>query len=216
MEWQPTHINRTHDRSFNLTNTYRWELFCAGVWIVRRRIFRTDSDVVRSFGSISHTLTLTRFDPRNGRLLESNEDHLNRLRKIKLSNQKPYHTLWFVSNCDHTWGAIERWKLGQTLIDEGIEFKITETANVLCIENQSVIFKIHKKVWNFREKENASTGHQNEISAVSCMENHQWQKVLKFIGTNFISLLKTLFIVQVRDFRMLKNAKNGLQSDIIF
>ena len=43
MEWQPTHINRTHDRAFNLTNTYR-----------------TDSDVTRHFGSISHTLSLTR------------------------------------------------------------------------------------------------------------------------------------------------------------
>ena len=31
--------------------------------MARRCIFRTDSDVVRSFGSISRTLTLTRFDP---------------------------------------------------------------------------------------------------------------------------------------------------------
>ena len=97
--------------------------------MARRCIFRTDSDVVRSFGSISHTLTLTRFDPRNGRLLESNEDHLGRLRKIKLSNQKPLHTLWFVSNCDHTWGAIERWKLGQALIDAGNDFEISPMQN---------------------------------------------------------------------------------------
>ena len=86
--------------------------------------------MVRSFGSISHTLTLTRFDPRNGRLLESNEDHLNRLRKVKLSSKDPYHTLWFVSNCDHTWGAIERWKLGQALIKEGTEFEIEQFEKV--------------------------------------------------------------------------------------
>ena len=97
--------------------------------MARRCIFRTDSDVVRSFGSISHTLTLTRFDPRNGRLLESNEDHLSRLRKIKLSNQKPFHTLWLVSNCDHTWGAIERWKLGQALLNEGKEFENPPTTH---------------------------------------------------------------------------------------
>ena len=117
-------------------------------WAYHSRIFRTDSDVVRSFGSISHTLALTRFDPRNGRLLESNEDHSNRLRIVKLSSKDPYHTLWFVSNCDHTWGAIERWKLGQALIEEGTESK-NRTAWKRPIHRKLAGAKTHASDKNF-------------------------------------------------------------------
>ena len=164
--------------------------------MARRCIFRTDSDVVRSFGSISHTLTLTRFDPRNGRLLESNEDHLSRLRKIKLSNQKPFHTLWFVSNCDHTWGAIERWKLGQVLINAGneFEFRLINTY-AICVAKSWV----HKTYCRLVSKLKKGLKLQGEGKCFNKPSDQDFSSFL-YGKPSQTSHLKMLFIVQDRDF----------------
>ena len=92
--------------------------------------YRRDSDVTRIWGSGQNTIDLLRWDKKNEKFI-SYEDHINEImsRKSKerlSSKQEKLKTIfnrikvWFVSNCNNTNGARERWKYGQSLINAGL------------------------------------------------------------------------------------------------
>ena len=89
---------------------------------IRTNTYKTDSDVVRHFGTIKDVLISSRFS-RKGKLYETSSDHLKRLEMLKKSRKNDKHTLWMVSNCNSTPGAIARWNYGQSLIQAGLKVK---------------------------------------------------------------------------------------------
>ena len=92
------------DASFNVTITYR-----------------RDSDVIRRVGEIENSIRLCRFDDTTGELIQNDTAFFADLLAEKFDYGESYNTAWYVSNCDHTSGALKRWKYGQALIDAGLK-----------------------------------------------------------------------------------------------
>ena len=102
------------DSAFNLTTAYR-----------------RDSDVPRPFGNLNHALVNARWnsrtveDPVTGQMIQeyyerqSAEEHISDV----LAQKQPYgagnHTVWMVSNCHATRGAVVRQQYVQRLIGHG-------------------------------------------------------------------------------------------------
>ncbi|CBY08412.1 unnamed protein product [Oikopleura dioica] len=77
--------------------------------------YRTDSDAVRRFGMIEESIQFARFDGKN--IEYSDEEYFRRLMDKKT---KKHLAAWFVSNCDHTEGAVKRWEYGESLMNAGL------------------------------------------------------------------------------------------------
>ncbi|CBY10866.1 unnamed protein product [Oikopleura dioica] len=100
---------RPIDRSFNITYSYK-----------------RDSDIVRGYGSVQNILRDFYYDHKTGESLGlSHEEHLSKIidwkNSLKGTSEKNLHTAWFVSNCDHTDGAVKRWEQGKKMMEAGLE-----------------------------------------------------------------------------------------------
>ena len=76
------------------------------------------SDIIRYFGDIENSIRVARFDLSSGELLQNDEDYFSTLIKNKVKNENEYTAAWFVSNCNHTSGALRRWEYGESLMKE--------------------------------------------------------------------------------------------------
>ena len=96
---EPALIPQTLDSMFNLTMSYK-----------------RDSDIIRYFGDIENSIRVSRFDIKTGGLLLEDDEFFESLMSNKTPYGENYNTAWFVSNCDHTSGAVKRWEFGKSLI----------------------------------------------------------------------------------------------------
>ena len=97
------------DESFNITYSYK-----------------RDSDIVRGYGSVQNILRDFYYDHKTGESLGlSHEEHLSKIidwkNSLKGTSEKNLHTAWFVSNCDHTVGAVKRWEQGKKMMEAGLD-----------------------------------------------------------------------------------------------
>ena len=99
---EPSVVSNEIDSAFNLTISYR-----------------SDSDVIRHSADIESVLWSSRLSEETGELLFSDEKFFEEMMSKK--NTSKYHTVWLVSDCDHTPGALLRWEYGKKLIIAGLK-----------------------------------------------------------------------------------------------
>ena len=119
---EPLIIPPVLDGMFNLTVTYRH-----------------DSDVTRHCNDLESVLRNSRFDPHTGELIKSDKQFFEDLMDEKVPYGSPYNTAWFVSDCNHTSGALKRWEYGQSLV-KGKKVQILKNNfnRILRVKNNSL------------------------------------------------------------------------------
>jgi hypothetical protein len=100
---QASIISQEIDSAFNLTMTYR-----------------RDSDVTRRVSDIKHLITAARFEASSAELLKDDKTYMHDFMEQKFPYGFEHNTAWYVSNCNHTIGAENRFEYGKLLMDAGL------------------------------------------------------------------------------------------------